>query len=336
MTSDHFYRDILKNAWLITWRHKFLWIFGFFAALILGNGGETEVMYNNYQKIVESPDTLFSLKNLYQGGFINTLVANIKNLFTNQPFTAILIIVFFLAVLAILIWLAISSQVALFDSINKISKGEKTSFSTAYKSGLKYFSPAFLINLMGRVLIWLLFLLIALPLISFYLFSNDSLGALLFVVLSIVILLPVTLIIYFVVKFAVAYAVIKGYKVYEAIKAGWQLFIKNWLVTIEMAIIILFISVAAALVFVIAAAIVAIPFVLWAVLALLFGTENSFLSAMTIGIIPVILIITVIGAVFSTYQYSAWTLLFLKIAESKGSSKIIRLLTAIFSKKTTP
>lgn len=335
MASSPFYRDILKNAWLITWRYKFLWIFGFFAALILGNGGETEVMYNNYQNILQSPDTLVSLKNLYQGGFINTVVANLKYLFTHQPLTAILVILFLLALLAILIWLAITSQVALFDSVNKISRHEKTSLSIAYKAGVKYFSPAFIINLLGRILIWLLFLLLALPLISYYLFSNNSTGALLFVILAIIVLLPVMLIIYFIVKFAVAYVVIKNFKIYDAIKAGWQMFIKNWLVVIEMALIILLISAVSALIFIIAAAVVAIPFVIWAVLALLFGAKNSFLAAMTVGIIPIILVITIIGAAFSTYQYSAWTLLFLKISEAKGSSKIVRMLTAVFSKKTT-
>ena len=41
-----FYRTILKQAWSLTWRHKYLWWFGIFAAL-LGNGGEFEILFNN-------------------------------------------------------------------------------------------------------------------------------------------------------------------------------------------------------------------------------------------------------------------------------------------------
>ena len=41
-----FYRNILKQAWKITWRNKYLWWLGIFAAL-LGNGGEFEILFNN-------------------------------------------------------------------------------------------------------------------------------------------------------------------------------------------------------------------------------------------------------------------------------------------------
>jgi hypothetical protein len=37
------YRSIFRQAWAITWQYKYLWFFGFFAAL-LGNGGEYEIL----------------------------------------------------------------------------------------------------------------------------------------------------------------------------------------------------------------------------------------------------------------------------------------------------
>jgi hypothetical protein len=37
------YRSILKRAWEISWKFKYLWFFGLFAAL-LGNGGEFEII----------------------------------------------------------------------------------------------------------------------------------------------------------------------------------------------------------------------------------------------------------------------------------------------------
>ena len=43
-------------------------------------------------------------------------------------------------------------------------------------------------------------------------------------------------------KYAIAYVVIKGSGFVEAVKLGWQLFVKNWLVSLEMAFILFFIN----------------------------------------------------------------------------------------------
>ena len=329
MNHATLYRDVLKNAWLITWRHKFLWIFGFFIAIILGNGGEVEILFNNYQTIMDSQDTVSSIKNLYQTGFVNIIISNIQYLFSHQPLAGIFIVIIFVALLIALIWLAVTSQAALFSSVSKFSNKENVNFAGAYKTGRKFFAPVFAVNILGRLAIWILFIVVGLPLLTLYLLKGNLLGAFLFTILAVVVLLPLMLIISFIIKYAIAYLVIKNYHAWDAIRAGWKLFIKNWLVSVEMTVIIFLVSILAGFVFILVAAVVAIPFVLWAILALFLATASGFTAAISIGIVPVVLTFTILGAIFSTFQQTAWVLLFQRLAEEKAVSKIFRLVESV-------
>ena len=47
VTKTGLYREIIRKALRISWEHKHLWIFGFFAGLI-GFGGIADVVMNVY------------------------------------------------------------------------------------------------------------------------------------------------------------------------------------------------------------------------------------------------------------------------------------------------
>ena len=57
------YRDIIKEAWQITWRRRFLWFFGLFAVL-LGNGGEYEILFQNFDAISDQQRLIYNLQNI--------------------------------------------------------------------------------------------------------------------------------------------------------------------------------------------------------------------------------------------------------------------------------
>jgi len=104
-----FYRNILKQAWQLTWRNKYLWWFGIFAAL-LGNGGEFEILFNNAganpsQALFPSWQRIAST-----GVFSGHTLTNIGNLFRNDTLNMILVLVVCLIALAVglfLVWLVI-------------------------------------------------------------------------------------------------------------------------------------------------------------------------------------------------------------------------------------
>ena len=61
------YRKVLKQALFITWRAKFLWIFGFFAAL-LGNGGAYEILFRSFSQAREKGILAIILDTLSESG----------------------------------------------------------------------------------------------------------------------------------------------------------------------------------------------------------------------------------------------------------------------------
>ena len=80
------YRDIIKEAWYITWRRKFLWFFGLFAVL-LGNGGEYEILIQNINAVSNQQTIVYNLQNIYNNGRLQIYWDNIANYFSNPNFT---------------------------------------------------------------------------------------------------------------------------------------------------------------------------------------------------------------------------------------------------------
>src|SRR3989338_1280152 len=153
-----FYRTILKQAWSLTLRHKYLWWFGIFAAL-LGNGGELEILFNNaggdpgkalfpaWQKVASTG--VFSLKTF----------GNIINLFKQDTLNMLIFLIMSLAIalfLIFLIWLAVVGQAALVHNSAALLNQKKNSLKSGWDMGLINFWPVLTINILVKAVIYLL------------------------------------------------------------------------------------------------------------------------------------------------------------------------------------
>src|SRR3989339_1784743 len=112
------YRGIIKQAMDITWKSKYLWFFGLFAAL-LGNGGEYEILFRALSGNFN--DDFFSGFRMIAdtGVFSMQGLRNFGNLLITQPISvivAILVLVIFLALFAFVIWLVNVSQATLVNN----------------------------------------------------------------------------------------------------------------------------------------------------------------------------------------------------------------------------
>lgn len=330
------FRDILKRSYYIVIKNKFLWFFGFFAALF-GVGGEFESLFNNYSNIGQKTDSILSVQNLYQTGVLWQAYENISNFFTSYPVQSFLFLLMVGVVFLVVIWMAIISQIALFDSANKISKNKKIGYSEAYHVGNKHFGSVLLVNILLRLSFFALFAVIAAPILSWFLVGGSALGGMVFVFLLFLIFIPISIIISFIVKYAIAYIVIKEEKVANSIKLGWELFKKNWIISIEMALFIFLIGTVVAIGMLIIIGLVSIPFILLGGFSLFFGASTgTFTGLSIIGILAIIswfIIVGVIGGAFIAYQYTAWTLLFNEIIGNKAESKIKRLFDKFLARK---
>lgn len=312
-----------------------MWIFGFFTA-ILGGGGEYEILLDGSRRMTEEATSFpFISKLIDLGVFSSSFFIDLGKLILVDPFTffvSLFILVLFLSIFVFLLWITITSQAALFDSISRLHDRKKISMRKEFYVGMKYFGPVLGLNIIAKVIASIVLMVIGLPL-YYFVFQTDSPGWILFIyLLAFLVFLPAVIIIYFVTKYAIAYVVIGKKRFLESLDFGWKLFAKNWLVSLEMAAILLIINIAVILGLIIVSIPILTPFTLLAYLMIIFNSGLGFLFMMIFGMFIALTIISVVGAWFSTFQISSWILLYMRLVKEGGVSKIIRVFSVLPSK----
>lgn len=322
------YRDILKKSLKISWNHKYLWFFGLFASLLGGSGN----FRMSFSKMGEDWNRNFFASFIHvmkSGSFNGGVFSNIGRLFTKDPFSATVFIVFSLAfiVLALfLLWLAIVSQVGLVNNSAKTIKSsdndKKTTIREGLNVGMQYFWQTLSLNLIVSSAIFFLVVFIGLPLI--YLTANASTAVNLLYFLSFIIFVPLALILSFLLKYAICFMVIKKEKAVDSIGRAWKLFINNWLISIEMALILFFVDILFIFALGLAALVLAIPYLFIAFGLASLVSINLFWIMFTVFIVCMIFLVIAGGSFLTTFKLTAWTDLFIHISGKGGISKIIR------------
>lgn len=328
-----FYRKILKESLKINWRNKYLWFFGLFATL-LGGGGEYELIFRGLTGDMNQ-SFLQSAGNIIRTGiFSKNTLTNIGSIIANEPVQFVILLLVGLIILVLfcfLIFTAIVSQTAIVNNsaviINGKNKG-KFGIKDGAIIGIKNFWSVFGLNALSKLVIFLAFFFVSLPIILAA--GRDIVaGSKLAYFIAFIILIPLAIIFSFIIKYAVAYVVIEGADFLESIKKGWALFVDNWLVSVEMAFILFVISLSAGLVLGLVILILAIPFALLAFLFYEFFTAAGFGLIVILGFIFILIAIILTGSVLTSFQISSWTSLFITLSGKGGTSKIVRMAARI-------
>jgi len=326
------YRPILKVAWQIMWRAKYLWFFGFFAAFV-ASSGEFNLMVNNFSDLNTEAGFGNSLKDIYSQGLMGNFGNHLLELLKSLNPAAWFLIAILLLLILFFIWLSTVSEAGLIAGAYREYRKQPSDFILTFKTGRQNFWPVFWLNILGKISIYLILGVISAPLLYIYLKTSDILWQTILFIISFIILLPVSAIVAFLVKYAIMYVVLRKEKLCSALKNGWQLFLKNWVVSLEMAILMFLISILFGLAMIILGIVLAIPLglILYAIYSL--NVAGSALTAVIIGLILLALIFFVMGAMLSTYQLTAWVLLFDRLNESQVFSKIARLVAGFLEKR---
>ncbi len=322
------YRPIFKKAWEITKQNRFLWVFGLFAALA-GNGGIYEILVKGFGRIVsEGEATLLVSKWAWFTEFLS--FPRLEDIYVRSPlFVSLLWVLFFviLAALAFLIWVIVSSRGALISSVKKIASKKKTGLRDGWTDGKKYFWPVLSLNLLAKALTFGLLVLITVPAMIFLTGGNVNVGLNLFLyILAFVVFTSLALFVSFMAVYATCFVVMEGKSFIESIRLSWKMFIKNWLISIEMALLLFAITIGAGIGITLFTLLYMIPVAL-----LLFAF--SYLE-LTIGFWLIAFLATLgwflaiffAGAILSTFQFSSWSLLFIEINKKKIWSKLLRFV----------
>ena len=308
------YKDILKKSWSITIKNKFLWFFGIFS-LILGSAGEYEVLYSITRREDKANgviDSFIDFIMVFSSGFLG-----IGKRLIEEPLLTVEILLTFLFLFILflfMVWLANISQIAIVDSNYKITRQKEANIKTGLNTGLSKFWPVLSLNIFTKLMIILLLALLAK-------FTTSILYG--FVFLSVLFLL---LVIAFITKYAIAYIVIRNEKIKHALILAYDLFKKNWLVSLELTLVLL----AFTFFFVFVSMLVMVTALYFmAFLLEFFNSHNDSIALYFSALIPILLLIifTYTLSLLSVFQISAWTNLFIEIDVKGAKSKLERMFT---------
>lgn len=321
------YRSILKKAWSIVFKNPYLWFFGLFASF-LSIGAEYRILTEPLSP-KNSVDWYYRLGGLSGNGMWG---ANTWHMIINNPGRAFLVILIFLLTLAVtlfVLWLAVSSQLALVKNTEKIIKSKKEkdedSFHFNLKAGSVKFWPALMFNVLSRIIISILVLIVALPML-FPLRGSIVLNVI--YVLLFLLFIPAAISISLMMKYAISFLVLKNKKFFVALEESWKLFKNNWLISLEMGLILFGVSFIATLAIVVGVMILSIPFVILGAAFLQLLPFVVFWAVTVLGLIVLTLFIVICGSILSAYQIIAWTDLFMRLTtKSGGESKLERIVS---------
>lgn len=319
------YRLFLKQAWSITKKYRHLWFFGIFASL-LAIGGEYQLITqsataspggnflsnsNIIWQIILSPD--------FYRGFARLAVEN-------SPALLAVIAIFLLSIVLaiIMLYLAVLSQSAIIKQSAEILLNKKKKLNLNISDGLveakKHFWRVLGLNTFSYIIITLSLFLVSLPLV--FLILTDTLAISIAYTLLFIVFAPIALSIALLIKYAIAARVLENTSIVASLQKGLKLFRNNWLVSLEMSLILFIINfiVGALTLFFIALLFMPMLFIAIQFYAPMLAAISLILSIGTM---------LVVASWLNTFQITTWTALYLHLQDKRGRSKLERL----FAKK---
>jgi len=329
MKAKTFYRDIFKKAYMLTLKNKLFWFLGLFAAPLIGIG--------EYKVITQSLQA-FSTDNAIVKWYpiVATGVFKVKTLrylgqqFIMSPgaiFLLLLIVTLIVLFIILLIWLVVVAQGSIINATDQVSSkrlvGSK--LSQYVSVGVRNFWSVLGINAFVKLIIYLLLLLLSLPFIVTVIDTAAG-GINMFFIISALIFIPIAVVAAFIGKYAINYIVIEKESFEQSIKKGYRLFIDNWFVTIEMSLILLFVSIVATAVLAVVGSLAILPFIALSYIVAQLGIQSLMIVMMFLMLFLFMALGVFFVAILSTFYYSCWVLLFKKLhsGEEKVLSKVAR------------
>ncbi|MEY4744441.1 MAG: hypothetical protein RL272_386 [Candidatus Parcubacteria bacterium] len=317
-----FYRRILSDAWKIAWSHKHLWVFGFFATLI-GFGAVTEVFFNSYERTAEALPIAAA-----SGSMLSLIpgISTVKALISFSPYPALSLMIFLVVMVllaSVFAWMTLVSVGALITGTRKISRGGEPVFGDGVKAGAEKFWQLLGVNLLSKAVILLALIMTGANLYT--LMREQTLTSGLFYVGSFIIFTAVS----FVASLAAVYGsinvMLKGDTMEKSVNGAVALIAEHWLISLEMAVLLLIVSIATGVAVALGALVLSVPIIFFLVIAAVFRATAVAYGLMTLSAVMLMVLVICLGSFLTTFQAAAWTLLWSELSDRRPSSKLIRL-----------
>jgi len=299
------YRQILKQALKTAWHNPGLWFFGFFV-ILLGNIGELDLIISSYG--FGRDNILLSFwQGLADGGLFSSAgISGTIKIFFTSPVYLFAIALFSLIILGLsvlVIWLVMVSQSALIGQVINISKNRKLSWRESFGLGLNKFWPVLGLNFLMRFAIWFLFTLSGL--LAFFSFPADFIIFIPTFVIFLILIIGIS----FTSKYAICGVILKDWKFTSSIQSGFGVFKRNWLLSLEIALILLGVYLFAN---------VFLLFFLSLILVLALKIYGGFWFGLILILFILAVIFIVAQTLLSIFHWATWVIVFELISNKKN------------------
>ena len=321
------YSQALRHSWHLVWRNKTLWFFGLFAA-VLGQMGLLEFL--------TQADLSTARSGLLDGSTSQSVMVTIRAATTSLPIDGwIWILCVFAIALGFLIvttFVAVVSQGVLIETTaQSVKKDKAPHIPQAWRAGVRRFWPLFGLNAMRKGIIVLLTMGLGWGSWNAVYSANAADTALFFILFLLAVM--VGIIISFLTIYIAGYIMVEDYPLLDACEAAWRLFLDHWLVSFEVAALILILEVAVAFLALTGLLVFFFPAVLLWFFAVITSNFALLLTGFILGAILFTCWLVFLGSVFTVFTTSVWTFLFMKMHRQGIGSRLVHWLSYKKSKE---
>lgn len=310
-----FYTDIFSQSWKVTRRNPVLWMLGVFILFWSGRSLDFEQVFNN-AKLFSQAWSPFRPEFWDMDRW-----RSMMETFSSSPmfFIAFAIIIFAFSFFVFLLMNA--SHIGVVSAV--AANATDFSFHDALKSTEKHMLRVLIVQVLNKVIMYGCVLLASAP------FFFATFGTWKTVVATAVFLctLPLTILVSIVAKYALVGVVVDSLTVKQAITTGWNMCMRNFGVSIEMALMMTLIFAGLNVAAIIAALLVLSPVFIGGSLIVI-ATQivfPLFLHSILLSCVIAIFFLFS-GSIFSAWHIGNWTLLYKRLSVESARSKTHRLL----------
>lgn len=312
------YKDVLSSAWSHTIKYPSLWIFGLFAALVFGNGGVLD-RYLRYMNSIVEPASPLNVRFWTEQQW-----SPIVTQFNNKMMHGDASIYLFIALLVMALLIVAAMMMVSVGALITAADNRTHTFPDIFRSGLKHAAQLAALHLSAYLILAICTLALTGAVIGSGLFNTVAAAQQCIILVSTLLFIPIVLILSFVVGYAANYIVLENEHLLPAVHKAWKLLWKHWLVTLEMSIVMFVLIQAVNILVLLVCFIVAAPFL--ASVTAQAQVHAQLGNMLLTGGVVYIGIAILVGAILSTWQWSAWTLLFRRLQTEQHASTLVRWL----------
>lgn len=304
-----------------------LWLMGIFASFI-SLEGVYEIILSQINQ-AKSKELLYSnILNLYpsQTNFVQTNIYYLSWLPSN--YSAFLFFVLFGLFLVIFIYLAYLSQIYIIKSSALIYKNNKLSSGKILSESAKKFWSVIGINILAKLLLYASFIALSLP-IFYAIIANDINLLNVANIIYFILFAILAILISFITAYATNFIVLRNKSLIESIKDAYQLFSKNIIVSLEIALVLFFLKILSLIIIFSLFFLFLVPLSIFLFIFLSNNSLLGFIIILTLAILIFSFCSMLINAIFTVFYLSSWTIAFIKMTEETIFARIVDFISGL-------